>query len=637
MKPFLDNAGILLILDTETGLSEKAMTEKQNIGNQSTGNMASGARSASNAESNTRNLHGIPSIQAAPGIHGAPGIQGKYATHEVRGAHTAKQNTHTAVGSQASAYAKAHGGLQKPQDDHRDAQGAYDEASSVVIFDFALNEQMHADRLEKAHAANYVAIQAAKNLHTSQDIRELQGKDQGDSLKPEDSDNEIGDKDHVKAGSKGNGKGDKDKGDKGGNKAKAKQPVGAGKAGTNKASGKAAKHVETVPNIFQLSNGTVQKSRKNLLWVAVGAIICVAVVAIIVIAIATRPINITINGQELSLSGDKTIEASIEAANVPYNPGNLIAVDGSVIERGGGNLFSATVNGSQAQANDVLNDGDSVIIADGTDIEEESYTEERDLTSNATVDGIGAVHRIDTVGENGSQLVKIGTVSGKEAPIEVLREPTDTKVSRFNINTNGEKIIALTFDDGPSSDYTNSVLDILAQNNAKATFFTIGDRITDSTKAIVGRAFNEGHQVSTHSYDHASGSGQGVNLGYMSDEEQVAEITKGYESIKNATGAECSKTIRTPGGNFGENVIANLAPYITYEIGWNIDTNDWQRPGASVIEERILKASPGDIILMHDGGGNRAQTVDALRAALPKLAAQGYKFVTVDELLEYAS
>lgn len=617
------------------------MADRQHIDNQSADNKHSGPQNASDMESGTRNSRG------------ALGIQGKYATHNVRGAHSANQNANAAPDAHNASHVKSQDGSQKSQNAGQHTQSDPDSstsasASSVVMFDFALNEKMRTERLEKTYTSK--SQHASPNIPESpQGSHELPNIGQDDAPKPENPDginDKGGNKGHSKAGHENTGKGSKDAGkakpkhlSPTGKGASNKAPNATGKAVSNKAPNTTVKHLATVPNIFQLSNGagaTKQKGSKGLFWIAAGAIACVAIAIIIISTISTRPINVTINGQELSLSGDKTIEASVNAANVPYNPGNLIAVDGSVIEQGGGNPFSATVNGSQAQANDVLNDGDTVIINDGTDIEEESYTEERDVAPNAVVDGVGAVHKIEAIGENGSQLVKIGTVSGKEVAVEVLREPTDTKVSRFNIDTGGEKVIALTFDDGPSSDYTNSVLDILAQNNAKATFFTIGNRITDSTKALVERAFNEGHQVSTHSYDHADGSGQGVNLGYMSDEEQVAEITKGYESIENATGVECSKAIRTPGGNFGENVIANLAPYITYEIGWNIDTNDWQRPGASVIEERILKAGPGDIILMHDGGGNRAQTVDALRAALPKLAAQGYRFITVDELIGYA-
>ena len=92
---------------------------------------------------------------------------------------------------------------------------------------------------------------------------------------------------------------------------------------------------------------------------------------------------------------------------------------------------------------------------------------------------------------------------------------------------------------------------------------------------------------------------------------------------------------RTPGGNYDEDVMKNIAPLISAEIGWDIDTEDWQRPGADAIASQIESAWPGAIILMHDGGGDREQTVAALKQALPKLKEQGYSFVTMDELLKY--
>ncbi len=78
-----------------------------------------------------------------------------------------------------------------------------------------------------------------------------------------------------------------------------------------------------------------------------------------------------------------------------------------------------------------------------------------------------------------------------------------------------------------------------------------------------------------------------------------------------------------------------MAPYVTYEIGWNIDTTDWERPGADKVEAAIMKAGAGDIVLMHDGGGDRSQTVEALAKALPKLKEEGYHFITISELLAY--
>ena len=88
-----------------------------------------------------------------------------------------------------------------------------------------------------------------------------------------------------------------------------------------------------------------------------------------------------------------------------------------------------------------------------------------------------------------------------------------------------------------------------------------------------------------------------------------------------------------PGGAYDVNVAYNVAPYVTYEIGWDIDTQDWRQPGPAAIEEALAKAEPGDIVLMHDGGGDRSQTIEALRNAIPRMKEEGWSFVTIDELL----
>lgn len=90
---------------------------------------------------------------------------------------------------------------------------------------------------------------------------------------------------------------------------------------------------------------------------------------------------------------------------------------------------------------------------------------------------------------------------------------------------------------------------------------------------------------------------------------------------------------RSPGGNFDASVASDLSSQINAEIGWNIDTGDWQKPGTDVIAQRIESAGPGEIILMHDGGGDRSETVAALKQALPKLKEEGYRFVTVSDLI----
>ena len=206
-----------------------------------------------------------------------------------------------------------------------------------------------------------------------------------------------------------------------------------------------------------------------------------------------------------------------------------------------------------------------------------------------------------------------GKVSGKSVQ-ETVKEGSDNVYLKYNANTNGEKVIALTFDDGPWPT-TSELLDVLKENDAVATFFTIGEQISDKTDYVetIQRMAAEGHQIGTHSYDHAAtGGGNGVDMTRQSPEKQIEEVQMGQQAIADATGSiEASKVFRSPGGNFHGEIIWNLQPYITSEIGWNVDTEDsWRRPGADAIAERLLSVKPGDVVLMHDGGGDRSQTIE---------------------------
>jgi peptidoglycan/xylan/chitin deacetylase (PgdA/CDA1 family) len=110
---------------------------------------------------------------------------------------------------------------------------------------------------------------------------------------------------------------------------------------------------------------------------------------------------------------------------------------------------------------------------------------------------------------------------------------------------------------------------------------------------------------------------------------------EGYEAIREVLGEEPSHVTRAPGGNFYGETVSILEPYVDAEIGWDVDTEDWRLPGADAIYERLMSVQPGQVILCHDGGGDRSQTVEAVSRAVPELVAQGYTFVTIDELLKY--
>ena len=370
-----------------------------------------------------------------------------------------------------------------------------------------------------------------------------------------------------------------------------------------------------------------------------GIALALGVVAVIAVGgflyVQNLPIAITLNGNEFEVDGDKTIADVLRKSGIRPLAGDLVAVDGSVLEAGQGEPFHATINGEATTDSAAkLSAGDVVEIGNGNPIEEPSDAVEEAVPFEVREEGTGAIHIIEGDGTDGVKATKTGKLSGLVAE-QITKEPSDIVCRKVEPDVGDDKVIALTFDDGPWEEYTEQILDILKENGAKATFFTVGDRIAGAGVDHVKRAVAEGHQVCTHSFDHADGSGQGVNLGFMTPEEQVAEIEKGYAAIEEATGAKASTVIRTPGGNFGTEVIRNLKPYISAEIGWNIDTTDWKRPGADAIAEQMKSARPGAILLMHDGGGNRSQTVEALRQALPYLKEKGYRFITIDELMEY--
>lgn len=374
-----------------------------------------------------------------------------------------------------------------------------------------------------------------------------------------------------------------------------------------------------------------------------GSLIAVAVVVVLAIVgifafnnwMGSKPVEVTLNGDQVTISGtERSVGGLLDNNVVSVTPGNYVAVDGSTIRQGEGTRCTAKVNGNDTDDMGMhLNGGDKIEISNGTDITE-PYTdsEPQTLPHKTELKGVGAVHLYSNNAQDGEQVTRTGKESGITATV-TTKEPIDNIVQYYNVNSNGDKVIALTFDDGPWDEQTDEILDILEQNDAKATFFTVGQCISGHEKELQ-RAASMGCEIGTHTWDHAEGSGEGVSLIKMSTDERKQEVQKGLEAIKNATGQEASTIFRCPGGNFDTSVATDLEGIVTAEIGWNVDTTDWKKPGADVIAQRIQSAGPGNIILMHDGGGDRSQTIEGLRQALPKLKEQGYSFITVQELLE---
>lgn len=180
------------------------------------------------------------------------------------------------------------------------------------------------------------------------------------------------------------------------------------------------------------------------------------------------------------------------------------------------------------------------------------------------------------------------------------------------------KVVALTFDDGPSS-YTAGFLKVLREKRVPATFFVLGQLVAaypDLARQIV----HEGHEIASHSWKHDL---------YPS----AADLRQTSATIQSVTGFRpCS--FRPPGGARNAAVIAGAGQSGMKTIIWDVDPFDWRLPGAGSIKSIVLSNTrPGSIVLSHDGGGPRGQTLEALPGIIDSLRARGYRFATVTEIL----
>ena len=185
------------------------------------------------------------------------------------------------------------------------------------------------------------------------------------------------------------------------------------------------------------------------------------------------------------------------------------------------------------------------------------------------------------------------------------------------------KRIALTYDDGPSA-YTPAFLDTLRRLRVPATFFMVGELVSGRA-TLVRRMLADGHELGNHSWNHANLGGGGP--------EASSQLTRTNAAIRKATGyTPC--VFRPPYGSTGADLVARTRKAGMTSIIWTVDPVDWSLPGASSIVGRVLsQTGPGAIILEHDGGGSRTQTLAAAPEIISALRQRGYTFVTVSQLL----
>lgn len=188
-----------------------------------------------------------------------------------------------------------------------------------------------------------------------------------------------------------------------------------------------------------------------------------------------------------------------------------------------------------------------------------------------------------------------------------------------------EPLVALTFDDGPSQ-YTPEVLAVLDHYEVPATFFVIGG-VHDGYGATIKDLMARGHVVANHTVAHPA-------MDSLNAREQADQIDSQTEAITTYGGAR-PRLFRPPYAAWNELTLELLERRGMLMVLWSVETGDFAQPGVDAIVERTLSAAePGSIVLMHDGGGDRSQTVAALPRVIEGLREAGYELVSVPELLQ---
>lgn len=198
----------------------------------------------------------------------------------------------------------------------------------------------------------------------------------------------------------------------------------------------------------------------------------------------------------------------------------------------------------------------------------------------------------------------------------------------------GEKVVALSFDDGPCHPYTEQLLEVLDREGVPATFFMVGENVRREPGLAAEVASR--HAVGNHTFTHP-------HLTWSRPGTIREELSRGQEAIQDATGT-IPRIFRVPHGWYGPQVISGAADLGLRCVGWSVMAWDWNRPPRETIERRILRGvHPGGITLLHDGQdtdaypkAERSRTVAAVPQIIQTLKQSGYRFATIPELMDYA-
>lgn len=360
------------------------------------------------------------------------------------------------------------------------------------------------------------------------------------------------------------------------------------------------------------------------------------------LGLGQQTVTITLNGEETRVAEGSTVQDVFEETKPAVSAGDLLSVSGAVLEAGGGEAYAATLNDAEVPVADAaktpVSEGARLTFADGASLTED-YTSEttvgaqpklvRKVKEGTSDAGYmvqqGVVQYVYQWGRQGSKEVRTGTISGETVDGEVV-EGQDCIIMCQDIHPdNDEKLVALTFDDGPTN-YTQPIMDILERYDAKGTFNLIGEQVEDCAEVATANA-SSGNQICSHTWHHPD------LTTIESVDELRAQLTDTFDVIKRVAGYDTT-TIRAPYGDIDIDVWLKSGGVMSLSVYWTHDSEDWKLPGVDAIVSNCTSyMAPGSVILMHDGGGNRDQNLEAIPRIIEAWQDAGYRFVTIEELM----
>lgn len=327
-----------------------------------------------------------------------------------------------------------------------------------------------------------------------------------------------------------------------------------------------------------------------------------------------------VDGAPVMVGARTTVAQVADTRHLAPTPGAKLDVAGDVIVPGDGTPGVLEVNSAVATLDLILHDGSVVTTRRGADRPEQLTRKTESIPHEMRAEGSGPVVALVRKGSDGEREHFLGETSRRTAAEFVSREPVDSLLRRSSGLAAGQKAVALTFDDGPSS-YTALIMAVLADRRIPATFFWVG-KVAAGQRDMVGRAREAGHEVENHTWSHA-------DLTTLDAESIGSEISRTAQTLGG------TRFVRPPYGKYNSTVVEQAGMLGQRLAMWDVDTLDWKIRDASSIVSRVQAAvRPGAVILMHDGGGDRSRTVAALPTLIDWLLNEGYALTTLQRLTD---